>query len=84
MEQREIKMALGRHVMCRVPMEGEIKYVLRGVTIRKDECGKYVYFAELLDLPSLDISCDRIIAGRSVTVAPLEDIRLSDEYFRKE
>ena len=75
MEQREIKMALGRHVMCRVPMEGEIKYTLRGVTIRKTRDGEYVYFAELLDIPS---------SGRSITVAPLEDVRLSDEYFGKE
>lgn len=75
MEQREIKMALGRHVMCRTPTEGEIKYILQGVTIRKTRDGEYVYFAELLDLPS---------NGRSITVAPLEDVRLSDEYFMKE
>ena len=74
MEQREIKMALGRHVICRTPTEGEIRYILRGVTIRKDKDGDYVYFAELLDIPS---------GGRSVTVAPLEDVRLSDEYFKR-
>ena len=75
MEQREIKMALGRHVVCRMNDGTESLYILRGVTIRKTSDGEFAYFAELLDIPS---------NGRGILNARLEDVRLSDEYFRKE
>ena len=72
MEQREIKSALNRRVMHAFPEAGEAEYILQGVTIRKAQDGQYVYYAELLDIPS---------GGRGILHAPLETVRLSDRYF---